>query len=105
MWFLPGRLRGTKFRLSPLTTNEALRGRWYGEPSPKDENQRWASWSNSKSFWLLHEHLVSAVQEVGFDLVMETYDFYKPRVPERLTGKYTWDLRGMFFGIKDSERS
>jgi Methyltransferase domain len=93
--------------LSPeLTENEGLSGKWYTE-FPDDEsfrereNNRWASWENRRSFWILREYLLQAIQDVGFDLVMEQYDSLGPNIAESmLRGWYQTQGRGTFVGIK-----
>ena len=97
---------GDKFNLSQLTENEGLSGRWYGE-FPDDESFRnreqskWASWDNRRSFWIQREHLLQALQDVGFDLVLEQYDSLGPHIAESmLRGYYQTDRRGTFIGVK-----
>ena len=50
--------------LSPMTTHEGNRGRWYfefsDEVSQTEMNENvWASWGNNKSFWIEKRHLLS----------------------------------------------
>lgn len=95
-----------KYALSRLGENEGLMGRWYTEfPSDKSfgrrESIRWASWDNRRSFWVQREYLFQAIQDVGFDLVMEQYDNLGPSIAENmLKGYYRMDSRGTFIGIK-----
>lgn len=95
-----------KFMLSAPSQNEGVAGRWYTEFATtrsfhNRENLRWASWDNRKSFWIQREHLLQAIHDVGFDLVMEEYDNLKPSIAEcLLEGRYQADLRGTFIGIK-----
>ncbi|MBY0537555.1 MAG: class I SAM-dependent methyltransferase [Chitinophagaceae bacterium] len=68
------------YRLSKKTIHEGYRGRWYSEWSPnstksKIENLLWASYSNSKSFWLLKKDLTEILYKVGFDYVFEQHNF------------------------------
>lgn len=95
-----------KFNLSQLSENEGLLGQWYTE-FPNDEsfrereNSKWASWDNRQSFWIQREQLIQALQDVGFDLVMEQYDSLGPNIAENmLRGYYQTDRRGTFIGIK-----
>ena len=46
-----------RFRLSPLTEHDSVRGRWFTEFSSEAdfrerEKLRWASWDNKNSFWI-----------------------------------------------------
>ena len=89
-----------------LSENEGLKGRWFTE-FPDDESFRnradakWASWDNRRSFWIQREYVLQAIQDVGFDLVMEQYDNFKPNIVESmLGGYYQTDDRGTFIGIK-----
>jgi len=64
-----------KFYLSQLSENEGLAGRWYTEYRTdrsfrSRETTKWAAWDNRRSFWIQREHLLQAIQDVGFDLVM-----------------------------------
>jgi len=55
----------------------AYPGRWFhefGEDSDR-EAQLWASYSNSRSFWLTKEALLRAVIAAGFELVFEQHDY------------------------------
>lgn len=96
----------TKFFLSAPSEHEGLAGRWYTEfPTKRSfarrETTRWASWDNRKSFWVQREYLLQAIQDVGFDLVMEEYDNLQPNITECLLGgRYHANLRGTFIGIK-----
>lgn len=105
------KLRGTRdvrvrFDLSPLTVHEGLRGRWYTEFAEeasiqKREGRRLASWENDRSFWILHEYLLDALSDVGFDVVLEQFDSLAPNIAEEMTsGYYATYNRSMFVGIK-----
>jgi hypothetical protein len=95
-----------KFNLSPLAENEGLMGRWFTEFADNQsfserETNKWASWDNSRSFWIQREYLLQAIHDVGFDLVMEQYDSLGPNIAESmLRGYYQTDNRGTFIGIK-----
>jgi SAM-dependent methyltransferase len=70
--------------LSKLTVNEGWKGRWYREPYESDENSfdenlKWASWGNAKSFWPTEEDLVSDLLNSGFRFVF--HDFSPLDVP------------------------
>ncbi|MDH3673842.1 MAG: class I SAM-dependent methyltransferase [Gammaproteobacteria bacterium] len=98
--------RTDKFSLSKLIENEGLPGQWYTEfrnnrSFNKRETAKWASWNNPRSFWIQREHLIQAIQDAGFDLVMEQYDSLGPNIAESmLRGYYQTDQRGTFIGIK-----
>ena len=99
------------FGLSALAENESLRGRWYPEyPGEVVEDEvreraRWSSWSNGRSFWVQREHLLQAIQDVGFDLVLEQFDSLRPTIVEAMTtGSYERYRRGTFIGIKSPPR-
>lgn len=100
-----------KFELSPLAENEGLRGRWFTEYRDDDffsyrERHRWSSWDNRQSFWIQREHLLQAIQDVGFDMVLEQFDFLGPPLAaEILGGYYVTDARGVFIGMKSAHTS
>ena len=95
-----------RFNLSPISENEGLLGRWYtefvdDESFSKRETSKWSSWDNRRSFWIQREYLLQAIQDVGFDLVMEQFDSLGPNIAEcMLHGYYRTDMRGTFIGIK-----
>ncbi len=98
--------RYDKFSLSPISENEGLAGRWYTEFKDdqsfnKRETSKWASWDNRRSFWIQREYLLQAIQDAGFDLVMEQFDSLGPNIAQSmLRGYYRTDRRGTFIGIK-----
>jgi 2-polyprenyl-3-methyl-5-hydroxy-6-metoxy-1,4-benzoquinol methylase len=98
--------RNRKFRLSELTKNESLQGRWFTEfGSDADfmdrDNKRWSAWDNRRSFWIRREYLLQAIQDVGFDLVMEQFDGLGQDITgSMLDGPYNKEERGTFIGIK-----
>ncbi|BCO47484.1 hypothetical protein MINTM002_31580 [Mycobacterium intracellulare] len=113
-WFVDKLLKKqepTKFILSAPTENEGLAGRWYTEFHDDQsfhnrERAKWASWDNRRSFWIQREHLLQAIKDVGFDLVMEQYDNLEPTIAEcLLDGSYQANLRGTFIGIKTAKQS
>jgi SAM-dependent methyltransferase len=95
-----------KFMLSAPTEHEGLPGRWFTEFADDQtfgnrETAKWASWDNRRSFWIQREHLLQAIKDVGFDLVLEEYDNLEPNIAESLLGgSYLATLRGTFIGIK-----
>jgi hypothetical protein len=98
----------TTHKLSRLARNEGLSGRWCREfrserASRDRENRRWASWDNRKSFWIQREHLLQAIRDAGFDLVMEQFDGLGSNIEFEMTkGSYRTSGRGTFTGIKTS---
>jgi SAM-dependent methyltransferase len=96
----------TKFRLSDLVENEGLQGRWFTEFATEEKFQdrealKWAAWDNRRSFWIRREYLLQAIQDVGFDLVLEQYDSLGPDIVRSMTtGYYHTDERGTFLGVK-----
>lgn len=94
------------FNLSGLTENEGLPGRWYREfeddaTYEKREKLKWASWDNNRSFWIQREWLLKAIQDAGFDLVMEQFDSLEGNIAKSmLDGFYKNKCRGTFIGIK-----
>ncbi|MFL5331083.1 MAG: class I SAM-dependent methyltransferase [Gemmataceae bacterium] len=96
----------SKYCLSPIVENESLLGRWYNEFATEAlfqdrEKSRWASWDNRNSFWVQREYLLQAIQDVGFDLVMEQFDCFGTKIVEAMVnGAYKTEARGTFIGVK-----
>ena len=68
------------YKLSKIIENEGARGRWYFEwhKNEKKENIEkglWASYNNSRAFWLCKKDLTTALHKAGFDSVFEQFDF------------------------------
>jgi SAM-dependent methyltransferase len=70
------------FTLSPLVEHEGLPGRWYDEhnlDAASDQEQlealKWSSWTNTASFWPTREALAQALQDAGFDIILEPLDW------------------------------
>jgi ubiquinone/menaquinone biosynthesis C-methylase UbiE len=101
----------TTHKLSFLTENEGLPGRWFpefrNERAFRDRaNRRWASWNNRASFWIQREYLVQAIRDAGFDLVMEQFDALGADIALEMTkGSYRTSGRSTFIGIKTSFQS
>jgi len=92
-------MRDCQFSLSPICENEGKLGRWFFEydsntTRDKVEMNKWASYSNSKSFWLKKTQLIQAIKEVGFDIVYQQTVFSEGKPFEY--NKY----RGLFLGVK-----
>jgi SAM-dependent methyltransferase len=98
----------TTHKLSFLSANEGLPGRWFSEfrneRAYRDrENRRWAAWNNRKSFWVQREYLLQALRESGFDLVLEQFDGMGSKIAFEMTeGSYRTSGRGTFVGVKTS---
>lgn len=94
------------FRLSSLVESEGLSGRWYLEHDIDDVEEldrfRWTSWSNKKSFWLERKSILQAINDVGFNIVMEQFDWLEPNVVSAMSegGYYESHSRGLFVGVK-----
>lgn len=90
------------YRLSPLTTHEGYRGRWYKEwnrrtPKNKIEKMLWASYNNNRSFWVCKKDLTKALHDVGFKHVFEQFNYTGDIAPHHYT---QFSSRTMFVGIK-----
>jgi SAM-dependent methyltransferase len=96
----------TTHKLSFLSENEGLPGRWLPEFRSKRafrdrENRRWASWNNKQSFWIQREYLLQAMRDAGFDLVLEQFDGLGPNIAFEMTeGSYRTSGRSTFIGMK-----
>jgi SAM-dependent methyltransferase len=106
--FAPEKI-GTLHKLSEITHNENLRGRWLVEFEEKFDGDRdsvkWASWDNNQSFWPDRGSLLAAIYAAGFPIVMEQYDWMENWWRSRLSsaffnGVYENVARGIFVGIK-----
>ena len=101
----------TTHKLSFLTENEGLPGRWLPEFRSKRafldrENRRWASWNNKQSFWIQREYLLQALRDAGFDLVLEQFDALGTNIASEMTvGSYRTSGRSTFIGIKTAYAS
>ena len=67
------------YKLSRLTTNENIKGRWYKEyrvtASQDDiEQNRLASYSNYRSFWPTKKYLIQSLRDSGFSIIYEQFD-------------------------------
>ena len=101
----------TTHKLSFLTENESLPGRWFpefrSERAFRDrENRRWASWDNRKSFWIQREYLLQGIRDAGFDLVFEQFDSLGADIAVEMTqGSYRTSGRSTFIGVKTAYAS
>jgi SAM-dependent methyltransferase len=73
-----------RWKLSAMTENEGLAGRWYhehdGQPPEQLEAIKWGAWENQRSFWPTRPCLLETLRENGFDCVLEQYDWLDPPV-------------------------
>jgi SAM-dependent methyltransferase len=96
----------TTHKLSYMSRNEGLPGRWLPEFRSKRAfldraNRRWASWNNKQSFWIQREYLLQAIRDAGFDLVLEQFDSLGRNIALEMTeGSYRTSSRSTFIGIK-----
>ncbi|MBV8457541.1 MAG: DUF1698 domain-containing protein [Acetobacteraceae bacterium] len=94
-------------RLSDMTENEGVPGRWFHEYDPDStdpaalEQKNWQSWANYRSFWPSAPALLNAMQYAGFDLLFEQADWLSPDIPGSMTGSLyaSWGRR-TFVGIR-----
>lgn len=63
----------SRFKLSEITENEGLSGRWFPEFEEEEHRHRdpWSSWDNPKSFWPMKLDLIQALRQLSFSLVLE----------------------------------
>lgn len=90
------------FRLSPITTNEGFRGRWYREWSVKStaskiEKMNLTAYNNNKSFWLCKKDLTKVLHNVGYNNVFERFDFTGDLMSDNYTDYFN---RTMFVCLK-----
>jgi 2-polyprenyl-3-methyl-5-hydroxy-6-metoxy-1,4-benzoquinol methylase len=94
--------------LGDLVEHEGVRGRWYQEYDPNAvadhttlDRLKWASWSNSRSFWIQREYLLETIRAAGFPLVFEQFDAIDGNIATAmLDGYYAEHERSMFVGVK-----
>ncbi|MEE8170834.1 MAG: class I SAM-dependent methyltransferase [Phycisphaerae bacterium] len=90
------------FKLSPMTTHEGHRSKWFvewpaGSPPEQVEHWVWASVGNDRSFWPTKKHLLQSVREAGFQIVYEQYDFLDNIVDDPYIEQ---NARSLFIGIR-----
>lgn len=89
-------------RLSDICEHEGLKGRWYTEHAENATKEQIetsckSSYSNKKSFWIEKSHLIWALKNAGFRIILEQHDWIK----YIRTNNYVNDLdRNMFICIK-----
>lgn len=92
------------YKLSDICEHNGLNGRWFQEyndniSQDKLEDLKWASWSNSRSFWVQKEHLLNLIKNVGFNIVLEQYDSME-NILEGMNNYCRLHDRSLFIGIK-----
>jgi SAM-dependent methyltransferase len=97
--------RPEKFPLGAMTENEGLPGRWYEEHDIDDtvvlDGFKWTSWSNKRSFWLTKPAILAALNQAGFTLVFEQFDWLGDDFIDSMThGYYRSDHRGQFVAVR-----
>ena len=97
--------RTKNYRLSAITEHEGYPGRWFREWSAtagkkKIERLLWASYNNSRSFWLTKKALISALADAGFPYVFEQFDYTGNGVDENYAEYFN---RGMFVCLKNTQ--
>jgi SAM-dependent methyltransferase len=79
----------THFARTASAVNEGYEGIW-----AEEQDNSWSAWGNPRSFWLTKPDLLAAMQDAGFDLVLECRDHIND-----INGAPS---RGMFAAVKDS---
>ena len=91
-------------KLSEMTENEGIVGRWYGEHNAETEQDReqyiWSSWVNHRSFWPTKAALLQVIQDNGFDLVLEQFDWLGGGGNAIAQGIYDQQQRVMLVGVR-----
>jgi len=75
------------YRLSKISTNENIEGRWfheYAEEAPRDlvERSHWTAYSNSRSFWPTEKYLLQVLKESGFPILYQQCDFLEDYITD-----------------------
>jgi SAM-dependent methyltransferase len=95
--------------LSEVCENEGLRGRWYTEHGDVTPEQldllKWHSWANHRSFWIQKEYLLQLLRDLGFDIILEQFDFMGDIAFEMTKGNYKTDDRNLIVAIKSRDGS
>jgi SAM-dependent methyltransferase len=93
------------YKLSEICEHDGLNDRWFyaHDDIPREalNDLKWTSWCNRRSFWVQKEHLLSLLNESGFDIVLEQYDLM-PNILLGMENYYHSLDRGLFVGIKSA---
>jgi len=93
-------------RLGPIQqikdAETTYEGRWYAEcpDAALRKTQLWASYSNTKSFWLTKDSICCGLIQAGFNLVFEQHDAWGDLDVYKFFS--TRHVRGMFVAIKSN---
>jgi len=83
----------TTYPLGAIDYHEGLRGRWYTEygegADTRNDETRWASWGNAKSFWPMKDDLIRVVTEAGFSAVFADGCFHQPQEQRTMIAAFT----------------
>jgi SAM-dependent methyltransferase len=94
------------YNLSAIALNEGLPGRWFPEHDGLSQGQldrlKWASWSNTRSFWLQKEYLLQLLKDLGFDIVFEQFDYDDDIAVQHTTGWRAQTDRVLLVGLKST---
>ena len=94
--------------LSEISEHEGLNGRWYREHDEVTPEQldllKWHSWGNSRSFWIQKEYLLQLLRDLGFDIILEQFDFMGNISQEMTAGTYKSDDRTLIVAIKSRDK-
>lgn len=94
------------FPLEELCVHEGLPGQWYiefndNEKINQQEEFKWSSWNNYKSFWPTKPALINSLEKIGFKTVFENYDWIEEDLQESLESAfYKTQQRTLLVGIK-----
>jgi SAM-dependent methyltransferase len=109
--FAPWTEEERRFGLGSLTHHEGLPGRWFEDHGQVSETEldkiKWASWENQRSFWPVREGLVQAINDAGFDLILEQWDAASEGsqlFAVTTSDDYKSFLRSVFVGIRSASR-
>jgi len=94
--------------LSEVCENEGLKGRWYREHDSVTPEQldllKWHSWGNHRSFWIQKEYLLQLLRDIGFDIILEQFDFMGGAIAAEMTsGTYKREDRNLIVAIKSDK--
>jgi len=93
--------------LSDICEHEGLKGRWYPEYGDVSTEQldlmKWRSWANPRSFWIQKEYLLQLVRDLGFDIILEQFDFLGDIAFEMTAGTYKAEDRNLIVGIRSKD--
>ena len=87
--------------LSELTEisyqDQTYRGRWYHEYDQESDKNAWTSVSNRRSFWLLEDDLIRALNHAGFSQIYKPYGMFEVEQEFELRKQYS---RSYYVAVK-----